>query len=85
MRGGRFSGSLHDRMRDLNASIDFDRRLFAEDIRGSLAWAEALRARGLITADEERRISEGLRGIEEDIRAGRFAFSRDREDIHMNV
>jgi argininosuccinate lyase len=85
MRGGRFSGSLHDGMRDLNASIDFDRRLFAEDIRGSLAWAEALRERGLITAEEARKISEGLRGIEEDIRAGRFGFSRDREDIHMNV
>ncbi len=85
MRGGRFEGDLHRSMRDLNASVDFDRRLFAEDIRGSLAWAEALRRRGILTPDEERRIADGLRGIEADIRSGLFPFSRDREDIHMNV
>ena len=85
MRGGRFAGDLHRTMRDLNASVDFDRRLFAEDIRGSLVWAEALRERGLISAQEERRIADGLRSIEAEIREGRFPFSRDREDIHMNV
>ena len=85
MRGGRFEGDLHPAMRDLNASVDFDRRLYAEDIRGSLAWAEALKRRGILTPDEERRIADGLRSIEEDIRGGRFQFSRDREDIHMNV
>src|SRR5262245_18619709 len=72
-------------MRDLNASVDFDRRLFAEDIRGSLAWAEALRAAGTITEGEAARIAEGLRAIEQEILEGRFEFSRDREDIHMNV
>ncbi len=85
MRGGRFGADLHQAMRDLNASIDFDRRLYREDIRGSLAWAEALQAAGTITAEENGRIASGLRAIEEDIAAGRFSFSRDKEDIHMNV
>jgi argininosuccinate lyase len=72
-------------MRDLNASVDFDRRLFSEDIRGSLAWAEALRAAGTITDGEAARIAEGLRAIDAEIMEGRFQFSRDLEDIHMNV
>src|SRR5206468_150841 len=54
-------------------------------IRGSLAWAEALAASGLITAEEKERIAAGLLAIVADILAGRFEFSRDREDIHMNV
>jgi argininosuccinate lyase len=72
-------------MRDLNASVDFDRRLFSEDIRGSLAWAEALRTSGMISGEEEEAIGAGLRAVEADMLAGRFQFSRDREDIHMNV
>src|ERR1041385_3394124 len=72
-------------MRDANASVDFDQRLFAEDIRGSLAWAEALCARGIISREEEVRIGEGLRAIEAEIRAGKFAFTREREDVHMNI
>ncbi len=85
MRGGRFGADLHEAMRDLNASVDFDRRLYREDIRGSLAWAEALQAAGTITAEENGRIASGLRAIEEEIAAGRFPFSREKEDIHMNV
>ena len=85
MRGGRFGKDLHRAMRDANASVDFDRRLYAEDIRGSLAWAEALRRRGIITAEEEARIGEGLRAIEAEVREGKFRFTRDREDVHMNI
>src|SRR5262245_11563768 len=85
MRSGRFKKDLDETMRRLNASIDFDRRLYLEDIEGSLAWAEALRARGIIDAKEEKSIREGLEKIRAEIEAGRFEFSEDLEDIHMNV
>ncbi|HVR74224.1 MAG TPA: argininosuccinate lyase [Planctomycetota bacterium] len=85
MRSGRFAGGLLDAMRELNASIDFDRRLYAEDIDGSLAWAEALRARGVLDAAEEKKIREGLEAIRGEIESGTFPFSRDLEDIHMNI
>ena len=85
MRSGRFEKDLGDAMRKLNASIGFDRRLHAEDIDGSLAWAEALRTRGLISDDEEKRIRDGLEAIRAEIDAGKFAFSEALEDIHMNI
>ena len=85
MRSGRFEKDLGDAMRKLNASIHFDRRLYAEDIDGSLAWAEALRVRGLISDEEEKRIRDGLEAIRAEIDAGRFAFSEALEDIHMNI
>ncbi len=85
MRSGRFKKDLSDAMRALNASIDFDRRLYAEDIDGSLAWAEALRARGIISLEEEQRIRDGLEKIREEIDSGRFHFSQELEDVHMNV
>jgi argininosuccinate lyase len=85
MRSGRFEKDLGDAMRKLNASIRFDRRLYAEDIDGSLAWAEALRARGLISEDEEKRIRDGLEAIRAEIESGRFEFSEALEDIHMNI
>src|SRR5687767_561712 len=76
MRSGRFAGGLLDAMRELNASIDFDRRLYAEDIDGSLAWAEALRARGVLDAAEEKKVREGLEAIRGEIESGTFPFSR---------
>ena len=85
MRSGRFKKGLDEAMRRLNASIDFDRRLYAEDIEGSLAWTEALRASGLLDAGEEKSIREGLEKIRAEIEAGRFVFSEELEDIHMNV
>jgi argininosuccinate lyase len=85
MRSGRFDKDLGEAMRKLNASIRFDRRLYAEDIDGSIAWAEALRARGLISADEEKRIRDGLEAIRVEIESGKLAFSEDLEDIHMNI
>jgi argininosuccinate lyase len=85
MRGGRFEKDLGGAMRKLNASIGFDRRLHREDIEGSLAWAEALLARGLLTAAEEGAIRKGLDAIRAEIEEGRFPFSEDLEDIHMNI
>ena len=85
MRHQRFEKDLNQNMRVLNASIRFDRRLYAEDIRGSIAWAKALRLAGILDEKEESRITDGLREIEEEIRSGSFSFSEDLEDIHMNI
>ena len=85
MRSGRFEKDLGDAMRKLNASIHFDRRLYAEDIDGSLAWAEAMRVRGLISDEEEKLIRDGLEAIRAEIDGGLFAFSEALEDIHMNI
>ena len=85
MRTGRFEKGLSEAMRELNASVGFDRRLYAEDIEGSLAWAEALRARGLITPEEEKKIREGLAAIRAEIEGGKLELSADLEDVHMNV
>jgi argininosuccinate lyase len=85
MRSGRFQKGLNEAMRGLNASIDFDRRLYREDIEGSLAWADGLLRRGLLTDAEAASIRSGLQSILADIEAGRFTFSAELEDIHMNV
>lgn len=85
MRSGRFEKGLTDAMRELNASIDFDRRLYAEDIDGSLAWAEALRAGGILTTEEEKKIRAGLESVRAEIDSGRFQYSRELEDVHMNI
>ncbi len=85
MRSDRFEKSLDQAMVRLNASIDFDERLYAEDIQGSVAWARALESSGLITAAERLSITEGLEKIRVQIEAGQITFSRELEDIHMNV
>src|SRR5690242_9983187 len=68
-----------------NASVPFDQRLAEEDIAGSVAHARMLAAQGIVTSEEGQRIVAGLEAIRDDIRAGRFAFRLDREDVHMNV
>ena len=85
MRSGRFQKRLDETMERLNASIAFDRRLYAEDIQGSLAWAQALRGSGFLSKEEAEKICEGLKRIESEIDAGKFEFSTALEDIHMNV
>ena len=85
MRQGRFEKELNEAMRQLNASISYDRRLFEEDIRGSLAWAAALRKSGVLSSDDEKQIQKGLAEIRTEILEGKFEFSRDLEDIHMNI
>jgi argininosuccinate lyase len=72
-------------MEEINASIGFDRKLYAQDIRGSKAHATMLAARGIISADDAAKIVEGLDAIKAEIDAGTFTFSRSLEDIHMNV
>ena len=85
MWGGRFSEGPDAAMEEINASIDFDQRLFRQDIRGSKAHAEMLAKTGIIAADDAERIAGGLDTILREIEAGTFTFSRALEDIHLNV
>ncbi len=72
-------------MQEINASIPFDQRLWRQDIRGSLAHAAMLARAGVLSAEDERAIREGLTTIAAEIEAGRFAFETALEDIHMNI
>jgi argininosuccinate lyase len=85
MWGGRFSGGPDAVMADINTSIDTDRKLFRQDIAASRAHAEMLGQQGIISAQDAQRIVHGLDTILSEIEAGRFAFKRELEDIHMNV
>ncbi|MGB5950277.1 MAG: argininosuccinate lyase [Parvibaculum sp.] len=85
MWGGRFGQGPDRIMEEINASIDFDKRLFAQDIRGSQAHCSMLAAQGIISSADAEQIVAGLEEIRKDIDAGQFTFSRALEDIHMNV
>ena len=85
MWGGRFASGPDAIMEEINASIDFDKRLYEEDIAGSKAHAVMLADRGIISAEDCDKIVKGLDSIRDEIAEGRFAFSRAREDIHMNI
>jgi argininosuccinate lyase len=83
--GGRFAAGPSVIMQDINASIGFDRKLWRQDIRGSLAHAAMLAKIGLLTTEDECAIATGLDAIATEIEAGRFAFDVALEDIHMNI
>lgn len=83
--GGRFSKNTNELVDAFNASIDFDKRLYHEDIRGSMAHARMLAKCGIIPAEDGEKIIAGLKDILADIEAGNFEFSVALEDIHMNV
>lgn len=85
MWGGRFASGPAAVMEAINASIGFDRKLYAQDIRGSIAHAAMLAHTGIISDADQERIEEGLNTILREIEEGRFAFSTRLEDIHMNV
>ncbi len=85
MWGGRFSGGPSDIMTRINVSIDVDKRLYRQDIEGSLAHAAMLAERGIISAEDRTAIEAGLRKVREEIEAGTFRFRPELEDIHMNV
>jgi argininosuccinate lyase len=85
MWGGRFESAPDAIMEEINASIGFDRRLFAQDIRGSLAHARMLAEKGIISKSDAAEIRRGLEKVQAEIEAGTFTFSRALEDIHMNV
>ena len=85
MWGGRFAAGPDAIMQAINASIGFDQRLYAQDIRGSRAHAAMLAATGILTDSDARAIGEGLLTVLSEIEGGNFAFSTALEDIHMNV
>jgi argininosuccinate lyase len=85
MWGGRFGSSPHAIMDEINASIDFDRRLYRQDIAASKAHAAMLGKQGIISADDAAKIAHGLDTILSEIESGAFKFDRALEDIHMNV
>ena len=84
-RGRRFEGALDPVAAEMNASVDFDRRLLPHDVAGSIAHAEMLAARGLITRDDARAIADGLRKVEARLAAGELPWDAALEDVHMNV
>ena len=83
--GGRFSGDTNALVDAFNASIDFDRRLYREDIAGSIAHARMLASREIISIEDRDAIIDGLVAIREEIDADEFEFRIDREDIHLNI
>jgi argininosuccinate lyase len=85
MWGGRFAEGPDAIMEEINASIDFDRALYRQDIAGSKAHAEMLARQGIIAADDAEKIVAGLDTILREIEAGTFTFSRALEDIHLNI
>jgi len=85
MWGGRFASGPSEIMEEINASIDFDKRLFAQDIAGSKAHCEMLSETGIISGEDANAILQGLDTIASEIESGDFTFSRALEDIHMNV
>jgi argininosuccinate lyase len=85
MWGGRFASAPAEVMEEINASIDFDKRLFAQDIAGSKAHCEMLAKTGIISREDADAILQGLDTIASEIMAGDFEFSRALEDVHMNI
>ena len=85
MWGGRYQEGPAAIMEEINASIDFDKRLAAQDIAGSKAHVAMLAEQGIVTDADARAITEGLAAIAAEIDAGTFTFSRALEDIHLNI
>ena len=82
---GVFSQTTDTKVEQFTESISFDRRLYAHDVRVSIAHAQMLAKVGLITADECRQIEQGLSAIRQEIEQGSFAFSVELEDIHLHI
>ncbi|MFN2286842.1 MAG: argininosuccinate lyase [Chromatocurvus sp.] len=83
--GGRFSEPTDAFVQRFTASVDFDRRLAAQDIAGSLAHADMLRKVGVLTAEEHAQIIDGMRQVQDEINSGEFTWSTSLEDVHMNI
>ena len=83
--GGRFTKETDQLVYDFNASIRFDRRLYAEDIRGSIAHVMMLARQNILTEAEKEDIIEGLEGILSDVENGKLSISEKYEDIHSFV
>ncbi len=82
---GRFSEKTKEIVDKFNASINFDKRLYREDIEGSIAHCKMLVRQNIISEEEGSKIIEGLNKILEEIKSGKFHFREELEDIHMNI
>ena len=82
---GRFSEPVSDLVKRYTASVDFDRRLAAQDIQGSLAHAHMLARQGILSSEDVAAIERGMAQIREEIAAGTFEWSLDSEDVHLNI
>ena len=85
MWGGRFTKAEEKNALDFNASISYDCRMYREDIAGSIAHAKMLAAHGIISKEDQEKITKGLLSIKKEIDEGTFPFSVALEDIHMNI
>src|SRR5216110_2223495 len=82
---GRFKEPVDERVKRFTASVEFDQRLAKQDIAGSLAHARMLAATGIITKRDLTAIERGLAQVRREIESGRFAWSLDAEDVHLNI
>ena len=82
---GRFSEPMSDLVKRYTASVDFDKRMWRQDIRGSLAHARMLAKQGIISANDLADIQRGMAQIVGEIEAGTFEWSLDLEDVHLNI
>ena len=83
--GGRFEKEMDELVKQFNASIGFDKRMYSEDIDGSIAHVTMLAAQGIVTEEEKEQIVRGLEKIREKIYNGDIVFNVDDEDIHMGI
>ena len=82
---GRFQKETDDKVNDFNSSISFDARLYRQDITGSIAHATMLGEQGIIAKEEAEKIVTTLKTLLEEIKEGKVEFTKDSEDIHMNM
>ncbi len=83
--GGRFSEPTNDLVEAFTESISFDARLYKQDIEGSIAHSKMLTSIGILTDEEAQQIESGLRSIHDQIESGKFEWSTELEDVHMNI
>ncbi|KRN42358.1 argininosuccinate lyase [Fructilactobacillus fructivorans] len=83
--GGRFTEQPDESVDDFGSSISFDQLMADEDIEGSLAHVKMLEKTGILSSGDVKQIVAGLEGIQKDLHAGKVKFSKENEDIHMNI
>ena len=83
--GGRFKKSMSKKAEQFSESISFDKRLYDEDIRGSIAHVRMLSKQNIIPSKDEEKIVNGLNLIRKEIESGKFPFREELEDIHLNI
>lgn len=83
--GGRFTKETDQLVYNFNASISFDKRLYEQDIQGSIAHVMMLGSQNILTQDEEEQIIKGLEGILQDVKSGELEITEEYEDIHSFV